>query len=62
MDGITAAVEIYNRLGIRSIVLTEHCDWMVQMRAAEATLVAVLTRPRQCRSSRMRFGPHLRLH
>src|SRR5215204_3631538 len=26
MDGITAAIEIHTRLGIRSVVLAEHCD------------------------------------
>ena len=42
MDGITAAVEIYNRLGIRSIVLAEQCDRTVRARAAEADPLAVL--------------------
>jgi DNA-binding NarL/FixJ family response regulator len=42
MDGITAAVEIYTRLGIRSVFLAEHVDAMVRARAAEAAPVAVL--------------------
>ena len=42
MDGITAAVEIHNRLGIRSIVLAEQCDRTVRVRAAEADPLAVL--------------------
>jgi DNA-binding NarL/FixJ family response regulator len=42
MDGIAAAIEIHNRLGIRSIVLAEQCDRTVQARAAEAAPVAVL--------------------
>jgi DNA-binding NarL/FixJ family response regulator len=42
MDGITAAVEIQNRLGIRSIVLADHCNQTVQTRAAEAAPLAIL--------------------
>src|SRR3954447_19299325 len=42
MDGITAAVEIHNRLGIRSVFLADHVDEMMQARAAEAAPVAVL--------------------
>ena len=42
MDGIAAAVEIHNRLGIRSVVLAEQCDRTLQARAAEAVPVAVL--------------------
>src|SRR4051812_1734680 len=34
MDGITAAVEIHNRLGIRSVFLAEQCNRMVRARAA----------------------------
>jgi DNA-binding NarL/FixJ family response regulator len=44
MDGITAAVEIRNRLGIRSVFLAEHCDRTVRARAAEADPVAVLNK------------------
>ena len=44
MDGITAAVEIYNRLGIRPVFLVEHCDRRVQARADEAAPVAVLNK------------------
>ena len=42
MDGITAAIEIHNRLGIRSVVLGEHCDRTLQARASAAAPVAVL--------------------
>jgi DNA-binding NarL/FixJ family response regulator len=42
MDGITAAVEIHNRFGIRSIFLAEHFDGMMQARAAKADPLAVL--------------------
>src|SRR5215210_8544668 len=33
MDGIAAAVEIHNRLGIRCVLLAEQCDRTVQARA-----------------------------
>jgi len=42
MDGITAALEIHNRLGIRSVFLADHVDEMMRARAAEAAPVAVL--------------------
>ena len=42
MDGITAAVEIHNRFGIRCIFLAEDLDWMTQARTAQADPVAVL--------------------
>ena len=42
MDGITAALEIHNRLGIRSVFLADHVDEMMQARTAEAAPVAVL--------------------
>jgi len=42
MDDIAAAVEIHNRLGIRSIVLAEQCDRTVRAHAAEALPVAIL--------------------
>src|SRR3954451_20381103 len=42
MDGITAAVKIHNRLGIRSVFLAEHVDEMMRARAAEAAPVAVV--------------------
>jgi DNA-binding NarL/FixJ family response regulator len=42
MDGIAAAVEIHNRLGIRSVVLAEQCDRTVQARTAEAEPVALV--------------------
>jgi DNA-binding NarL/FixJ family response regulator len=42
MDGITAAVAIHNRLGIRSVFLAEHVDEITRARAAKAAPVAVL--------------------
>src|SRR4051795_1704143 len=42
MDGITAALEIHNRLGIRSVFLADHVDEMMRARAAEAAPVAVV--------------------
>ena len=42
MDGITAALEIHNRLGIRSVFLADHVDEMMRARAAAAAPVAVL--------------------
>src|SRR4051794_3248497 len=36
MDGITAAVEIRNRLGIRSVFLADHVDEIMQARAGAA--------------------------
>jgi DNA-binding NarL/FixJ family response regulator len=42
MDGITAATEIHTRLGIRSVVLAEHCDRTLRARAAAAAPVTVL--------------------
>src|SRR3954453_4726599 len=42
MDGITAAVKIHNRLGIRSVFLAEHVDEMMRARAAVAPPVAVV--------------------
>ena len=42
MDGIAAAVEIHNRLGIRCVVLAEQVDAMMRTRAAAALPVAIL--------------------
>src|SRR3954453_31780 len=42
MDGITAEVEIHNRLGIRAVFLAEQCDQTLRVRAAEADPVALL--------------------
>ena len=42
MDGITAGVEIHNRLGIRAVFLAEQCDQTLRVRAAEADQVALL--------------------
>src|SRR3954471_8073996 len=42
MDGITAGVEIHNRLGIRAVFLAEQCDQTLRVRAAEADPVALL--------------------
>jgi DNA-binding NarL/FixJ family response regulator len=48
MDGIAAAVEIHNRLGIRCVFLAEHIDVTMRTRATEAGPVAILdkTSPR----------------
>src|SRR3954469_21097457 len=58
MDGIAAAVEIHNRLGIRSIVLAEQCDRTVRARAAEALPVAILdkTSPMSAIADALRMG------
>ena len=42
MDGITAAIEIHNRLGIRSVLLAEQFDERMRARAAAADPVAFL--------------------
>jgi DNA-binding NarL/FixJ family response regulator len=42
MDGIAAAVEIHNRLGIRCVFLAEQVDAMMRTRAAAAAPVAIL--------------------
>jgi len=59
MDGIAAAVEIHNRLGIRSIVLAEQCDRTVRARAAEADPLAVLdkTSPMSAIAGALRAAP-----
>ena len=64
MDGITAAVEIHNRLGIRSVFLAEQCDRMVQARAVEAAPVAVLdkTSPMSVITEALRAAPMRLLH
>ena len=56
MDGIAAAVEIHNRLGIRCVFLAEHIDVTMRTRATRLGRSLSWTRPRRCRSSRMRFG------
>ena len=58
VDGIAAAVEIHNRLGIRSIVLAEQCDRTVRARAAEALPVATLdkTSPMSAIADALRMG------
>ena len=64
MDGITAAIEIHTRLGIRSVVLAEHCDRTVQTRAAEAALFAVLdkTSPVSAIADVLRAAPLRLIH
>jgi CheY-like chemotaxis protein len=59
MDGITAAIEIHNRLGIRSVFLAEHVNerWYGRVRQRLPQQPS-WTRPLPCRSSRMRLGPH----
>ena len=64
MDGITAAIEIHNRLGIRSVVLAEHCDRTLQARAAAAVPVAVLdkTSPMSVIADALRAAPLRLIH
>src|SRR3954451_23206931 len=59
MDGITAAVEIHKRLGIRSVFLADHVDEMMQARAAKAVPVAVLdkTSPMSVIADALRAAP-----
>ena len=42
MDGIAAAVEVHNRLGIRCVFLAGRVDAMMRTRAAAALPVAIL--------------------
>jgi DNA-binding NarL/FixJ family response regulator len=64
MDGIAAAVEIHNRLGIRCVVLAEHCDRTLQARAAEAVPIAVLdkTSPMSVIADVLRAAPLRHIH
>src|SRR3954470_2914631 len=64
MDGITAAVEIYNRLGIRSVFLADHVDEIMQARAAKAAPVAVLdkTSPMSVIADALRATPLRLVH
>src|SRR5215204_5989958 len=64
MDGITAAIEIHNRLGIRSVVLAEQCDRTLQARAAAAAPVAVLdkTSPMSVIADALRIAPPRTAH
>ena len=64
MDDIAAAVEIHNRLGIRSIVLAEQCDRTVRARAAEALPVAILdkTSPMSVIADALRIAPLQLIH
>jgi DNA-binding NarL/FixJ family response regulator len=64
MDGIAAAVEIHNRLGIRCVVLAEHCDRTLQARAAEAVPIAVLdkTSPMSVIADALRAAPLRLIH
>ena len=64
MDGITAAIEIHTRLGIRSVVLAEHCDRTLQARAAEAVPIAVLdkTSPMSVIADALRAAPLRLIH
>jgi DNA-binding NarL/FixJ family response regulator len=59
MDGIAAAVEIYNQLGIRCVFLAEHVDAMMRTRAAEAGPVAILdkTSPMSVIADALRIAP-----
>jgi len=64
MDGIAAAVEIYNQLGIRCVFLAEQCDRTMQARAVEAAPVAVLdkTSPMSVITEALRAAPMRLLH
>jgi len=64
MDGITAAVKIHNRLGIRSVFLAEQCDRTMLARAVEAAPVAVLdkTSPMSAITEALRAAPMRLLH
>jgi DNA-binding NarL/FixJ family response regulator len=64
MDGITAAVAIHNRLGIRSVFLAEHVDEVMQARAAKAVPVAVLdkTSPMSAIADALRAAPLRLVH
>jgi two-component system, response regulator PdtaR len=64
MDGITAAVEIHKRLGIRSVFLAEHVDEVMQARAAKAAPVAVLdkTSPMSAIADALRAAPLRLVH
>ena len=59
MDGIAAAVEIYNRLGIRCVFLAEHVDATMRTRATEAGPVAILdkTSPMSVIADALRSAP-----
>ena len=59
MDGIAAAVEIYNRLGIRCVFLAEHVDATMRTRATEAGPVAILdkTSPMSVIADALRIAP-----
>src|SRR3954449_7023767 len=64
MDGIAAAVEIHNRLGIRCVFLAEHVDAMVRTRAAGADPLAVLdkTSPMSAIADALRAVPLETVH
>jgi DNA-binding NarL/FixJ family response regulator len=59
MDGIAAAVEIHNRLGIRCVFLAEHIDVTMRTRATEAGPVAILdkTSPMSVIADALRIAP-----
>src|SRR3954466_2152556 len=59
MDGIAAAVEIHNRLGIRCVFLAEHIDVTMRTRATEAGPVAILdkTSPMSVIADALRSAP-----
>ena len=64
MDGIAAAVEIHNRLGIRCVFLAEYVDAMMLTRAAEADPLAVLdkTSPMSAIADALRAIPLQTVH
>ena len=59
MDGITAAIEIHTRLGIRGVLLAEQVDAMMRARAAGAVPIAVLdkTSPMSVIADALRAAP-----
>ena len=62
MDGIAAAVEIHNRLGIRSVVLAEHCDRTLQARAAAPVAVLDKTSSMSVIADALRAAPRRLFH
>jgi two-component system, response regulator PdtaR len=64
MDGIAAAVEIHNRLGIRCVFLAGDVNEMMRTRAAEAGPAAVLdkTAPMSVIADALRIAPLRTIH
>ena len=64
MDGIAAAVESHNRLGIRCVFLAEQVDATMRTRAAAALPVAILdkTAPMSVITDALRIAPPRTIH